>query len=177
MRSHETFSDLENYHVFNRGAHKLPIFTKREDYDRFLLLLFCLNRGDPVVMRDLLQKYRGETSVIFKELPRAGQLVNVLAYSLMPNHFHLILSQAREGGITTFMRKVLTSYTMYFNTKYDHSGVVFQGAFKSKHIDSEPYFRWIYSYVHLNPIDLVEPNWKEAGIRNPKKIRQHISTY
>ena len=66
---------------------------------------------------------------------------------------------------------------MYFNTKYEHSGVVFQGRFKSKHINNEPYFRYIFAYVHLNSLDLFEPDWKEKGVKNLKRTRQHINTY
>ena len=91
----------------------------------------------------------------------------------MPNHFHLLLRQKLPGGITKFMNKLGTGYSMYFNTKYDHSGVLSQGRFKSVHIDTEEYFRYIFSYVHLNPLVLVEPNW-EMGIWKDKSAAQEF---
>src|SRR3989344_2030506 len=93
-----------------------------------------------------------------------GSLVSVLAYCLMPNHFHLVLRQKNQDGITLFMRKLATAYAMYFNTKYDHSGVLFQCRYKSKHVNTDAYLRWIFSYVHLNPLEIIQPEWKERGI-------------
>lgn len=66
---------------------------------------------------------------------------------------------------------------MYFNTKYEHSGVLFQGRFKSNHVDSDAYFRHIFSYVHLNPVELTEKNWKEAGVRNKKHVTDFLDRY
>ena len=108
---------------------------------------------------------------------RTQKLVDVLAYALMPNHFHLVLKQKIDDGITKFMRKLATAYSMYFNIKYEHSGVLFQGRFKSSHINSGPYFRYIFSYVHLNPLELVEPDWKDGTIRNEKKARKFLADY
>lgn len=169
----------ETYHVYNRGAHKSAIFMNDSDYDRFLLLSFLCNSSAPVLVRDVLTKYRGRTSVnIFDEEPKPNSpLVSVLAYALMPNHYHFILRQIEDGGISAFMRKVGTAYTMYFNTKYDHSGVLTQGKFQSRHIDNEPYFRYIFSYVHLNPVDLVESDWENKGIRNKKQVRDFLNDY
>ena len=99
------------------------------------------------------------------------------AYALMPNHFHLVLAQKADEGISTFMKKLATAYAMYFNIVHEHSGVVFQGRFKSRHISSEPYYRWIFSYVHLNPVDLVEPGWKEQGVRDIPRVKRFIEAY
>ena len=66
---------------------------------------------------------------------------------------------------------------MYYNIKYERSGVLFEGRFKSSHIDTEPYFRWIFAYVHLNPVELVASKWKEEGIRNPHAVRTYLNDY
>lgn len=165
--------------MYNRGAHKGIIFTSDADYERFLLLLFLCNSSLPVNMRDVLEKYKGRTFVdVFRdEVKRESPLVSVLAYALMPNHFHLVLRQVVDNGISAFMRKVGTAYTMYFNTKYDHSGVLTQGKFKSNHINNEPYFRYIFSYVHLNPVDLVESDWEQRGIQNKTRVRDFLNEY
>lgn len=169
----------ETYHIYNRGAHKSAIFKSSRDYVRFQLLLFLCNGKKPIVVRDVLAKYKDRYSVkIFEHEPiEKTRLVSVLAYCLMPNHFHLVLRQEIDNGITTFMRKVGVAYSMHFNTKYDHSGVLFQGRYKSSHIDDESYFRYIFAYVHLNPIELIEPEWKERGIHHPRKVQDFLNTY
>jgi putative transposase len=164
----------EVYHVFNRGAHKQKIFLEERDYRRFQLNLHVANHTEPIVIREILesQKYKEP----FSGFRSDKSLVDILAYSLMPNHFHLILRQKTDGGISRFMRKTGVGYSMYYNVKYSHSGVLFQGRFQSRHIDNEAYFRWIFSYVHLNPIDLLIPSWEKARIA-PEKIKGFINTY
>ena len=168
----------ETYHVFNRGAHKSNLFKDEDDYRRFLLLMFLANRETSLNMRDLTSKYKGRTFAemfMFEEV--AKSLVDVLAYSLMPNHFHIVLQQKAEEGISSYMKKVATAYSMYFNLKYSHSGTLFQGRYKSSHIAEEPYYRWIFSYVHLNPIALREPKWEEQGILDPETVRSFLRGY
>jgi putative transposase len=168
----------ETYHIYNRGAHKQEIFKEIGDYYRFLYLLHLSNRTEPIVMRDILSKYRGRSSVeLFVTEQPDKSLVDVLAYCLMPNHFHIVLRQKAEDGITKFMGRVATGYSMYFNIKYGHSGTLFQGRFKSSHVSSESYFRYIFAYVHLNPLDLWVPNWKEKGIEDPGIARREMKKY
>jgi putative transposase len=173
----------ENYHIYNRGAHKQAIFTSEEDYRRFILLLYLYNTHHHVVMRDVISKYsakrfKGQSlAETFKHEYSDKSLVDILAYSLMPNHFHLVLRAKEDTGIQQFLQKVCVAYSMYFNTKYGHSGTLFQGRYKSKHIDSESYFRYIFAYVHLNPLDLLQSDWKKAGIRCAKKARAFLSEY
>lgn len=165
----------ETYHVFNRGAHKQPIFINDEDYKRFQISMHLANHGEPVLVRDVLEvkKYREP----FSGYPVDKSLVDVLAYCLMPNHFHLVLRQKSEQGVTRFMRKVCVGYSMYFNLKHEHSGTLFQGRFKSSHVNTDPYFKWIFSYVHLNPISIVDSEWKEKGIANPSKTTAFLRNY
>ncbi len=168
----------ETYHVYNRGAHKDLIFRSKKDYERLLLIFFLANSTDSVDIRLLLKRNKGRTFVqIIETELRGNPLVSVLAWTLMPNHFHFVLRQESEQGITRFMRKVMTGYTMYFNAKNNHSGVLFQGRFKSRHVGNEPYFRHIFSYVHLNPVALIEPLWEENGIENPEKVREFLHNY
>lgn len=168
----------ETYHVYNRGAHKQSIFTNKEDYDRFSLLLYLSNSKKPVYLRELLEKYRGRSSAdIFLGEKGGDRLVEVLSYCLMPNHFHLIVRQKEENGISIFMKKLATAYSMYFNTKYGHSGTLFQGRFKSSHVGTESYFRYIFAYVHLNPLDIFQPDWKEIGIKDVGRTRDFLTNY
>lgn len=168
----------ETYHVYNRGAHKNITFRSKDDYERLLLILFLANTTAPVDTRELFRKYKGRTSADIMDLEvRGNPLVSIMAWTLMPNHFHFVLQQEEDQGITRFMRKVITAYTMYFNAKHDHSGVLFQGRFKSRHVGTEPYFRYIFSYVHLNPVSLVEPLWEEKGIDSSDTVRKFLEAY
>src|SRR3989344_5441793 len=168
----------ETYHVYNRGAAKQPIFTTERDCDRFMSLLYLANSDKSINYRNVWSKYKGRSLTdFFREESRVPALVEVLAYALMPNHFHLVLRQKTDEGVTKFMRKLATGYSMYFNLIHQHSGVLFQGRFKSSHIGTDSYFRYIFSYVHLNPLDIVVPDWKDGAISNPNKARKFLADY
>jgi REP element-mobilizing transposase RayT len=129
-------------------------------------------------MRQLFTKYQGKpfADIFILEQPDKS-LVDVLAFSLLSNHFHLILRQKADHGISIFLKKMSTAYSMYFNTKYAHSGVLSQGPFKSKLVDDEAYFRYIFSYVHLNPLDIVEPSWKAGIFTHKEGVANFLATY
>ncbi len=168
----------ETYHIYNRGAGKQRIFTGGADYDRFMSLLYLANSNQSTNYRNVWSKYKGRSLTdFFKEEGRGPALVEVLAYALMPNHFHIVLKQKTDEGVTKFMRKLATGYSMYFNARYEHSGVLLQGRFKSSHIGTDPYFRYIFSYVHLNPLDIVMPGWKDGVIPSPNKARKFLADY
>jgi putative transposase len=170
------FAINEAYHVYNRGAHKQDIFTDSSDYQRFLFLLFIMNDTKGVRI-DRILSGRGLSSSVFVEEKPTKSLVDILSYALMPNHFHIVVRQKTEQGVSKFFKKVLTGYSMYFNTKYEHSGVLFQGPFKSRYIDNEAYFRWIFSYVHLNPLSIWESGWEEGGIKDIEGAKKFMNSY
>ena len=80
----------------------------------------------------------------------------------MPNHFHLLLHEKKEGGISEFMKKLLTAYAKYFNTKYQRTGSLYESTFKATHLDNDNYLQYIYFYINLNPIKLIFPHWKDG---------------
>lgn len=168
----------ETYHIFNRGAHKQAIFLDDSDYLRAQLLMYLHNGPQGIVMRDLQTKYIGRSYVeMFAREKSDKSLVDILAYCLMPNHLHIVIRQKAVSGVTTFMKKFSTAYSMYFNKKYEHSGTLFQGRFKSSHVDTDPYFKWIFPYVHLNPISLLDPNWREEGVTDVQKTSEFLNKY
>ena len=124
------------YHIYNRGIDGRDIFNEEKDYLRFIHCLYEFNDKRPALPYRWLFK---KEEVLNKKNP-GELLVNILCFCLMPNHFHLILQQIIEGGITKFMRKLGTGYTMYFNEKYERSGVLFQSKFKSILIETDEYF-------------------------------------
>jgi len=108
---------------------------------------------------------------------KGDQIVDIGAYCLMPNHFHIFIHERVEGGVSMFMEKLSTAYSMYFNKKNGRTGGLFEGTFKAKHIDSEPYFNWVFSYIHLNPVKLIDSGWKENGISDPVSARKFMKDY
>ncbi len=105
------------------------------------------------------------------------KLVNIGAYCLMPNHFHMIISGIEVGGISKFMQKLTTGYTMYFNKHHERSGSLFQGRYKAVHIDKDRYLKYLMVYIHLNPIKIIDSKWKEEGINNLKKSKDYLESY
>lgn len=167
------FSEGEYYHIYNRGVEKRNIFLDDYDYNRFVFLLFCSNDIKPFSYRDLKElKPRGLPSGKIK-----NNLVNIGAFCLMPNHFHLLIKETVEGGISKFMLKLSTAYTMYFNKKYERSGALFQGTFKAEHVDFDEYLKYLFSYIHLNPIKLIQSDWKDRGIEDIIKAKKYLNDY
>ena len=134
------------HHVYNRGTDKRTIFEDGEDYRRFLLYLNVLNDTQVESPNDFETLARRE-----HDAPLAERLVNIVAFCLMPNHYHLLLHERTPGGISKFMQRLSTAYTMYFNEKYERSGALFQGRFKSKLVDDDEYIIKVIDYIHLNP--------------------------
>ena len=141
------------------------VFSNEVDYQRFVALLLLSNSTKKIEFRNLLQKNRGASSIeVLRFAESSYEYVDVLGYSLMPNHIHLILKEKKLGGISTFMHKLITSYAMYFNIKNSRSGPLFTRPFRSRHVGDDTYLRWLFSYVHLNPLELSQPGWKTGNI-------------
>ena len=170
------FVEDELFHLFSRGVEKRKIFLERKDYDRFLALMYILNQENRFHVSNFLNKGGHRISDLYEE-ERSNSLVSILAYSLMPNHFHIVIKEIIENGISTFMSRLLTAYSMYFNIKHERSGSLFVHPFRSERISNERYFLWIFDYVHLNCLDLVEKGWKETGIKNRKKAQEFLENY
>ena len=136
------------YHIYNRGVEKRDIFLDKEDYAVFLnLLKRYLTSLDILAGSDLANsKIKIRIKKSFKEE------ISLLTFCLMPNHFHLLIHQKPERSITDFMRALVTSYSMYFNKKYDRVGSLFQDRFKAVIITTDEYLLHVSRYIHLNPI-------------------------
>ncbi len=169
MQRRVPFLKDEHYHIYNRGVDRGKIFRDQKDWERFQYLLYLSNSTQPLAF----SRVRGNVL----ERDRGDSLADILAYAMMPNHFHLIAREKKEGGISRFLEKFLTAYSMYFNTKYERSGPLFCKPSRAKHIDSDEYFRWVFAYVHLNPIDLFESDWKEKGLRDREKAKVFMRSY
>ncbi|MBI2630662.1 transposase [Candidatus Nomurabacteria bacterium] len=176
MQRKTPFIQGEHYHVYSRGVEKRKIFLNAKDYERFVALLYIMNQGAPFRMENFLRDKQKSIRNIFNE-KREKPLVSVLSYCLMPNHFHLILYEHTTGGISKFMGKLLTAYSMYFNTKFERSGPLLTRPFRSEHINNEPQYMYIFSYVHLNPLSINYKGWKENGIENKEEAEEFLEKY
>jgi putative transposase len=111
------------------------------------------------------------------EVEMGDPLIAIGAYCLMPNHFHILIKPLVENGVSTFMKKLSTSYSMYFNKRYERTGSLFEGKFKSQHVDSDEYLKYLFSYIHLNPLKLLDPDWKEKGLGNILGGEKYLDEY
>jgi putative transposase len=163
------------YHIYNRGTDKRVIFKDDHDYKRFLALLYLCNNSEAVDMRNY---FRGGPSFadLFK-IEKISTLVDIGAHCLIPNHFHILIFEKQNAGISTFMKKLATAYSMYFNQRYDRTGTLFEGSFKAKYVDNEVYFNWLFTYIHFNPLKILDPKWKENGIIDLEKTKSFLSNY
>jgi len=146
----------EYYHLYSRGVDRRAIFIDDNDRDRFVRLLYLCNGLKPVV-------YKTVQAFPLEEIDIGESLVAIGAYCLMPNHFHLLIKETTDGGVVKFMSKLLTAYSSYFNRKHERTGALFGSEFKASHIDNDEYLKYIFSYIHLNPAKLLDPEWRVHG--------------
>ena len=164
------FAIGEYYHLYNRGTEKRDIFLNTRDYERFQKSLYLMNGTKNIIFRELTEKDHYAINV-------GERLVSIGCYCLIPNHFHILVREKTEGGISQFMKKVGTAYSMYFNILNKRNGGLFQGKFKAKHINKDEYLNYLYAYIHLNPVKLLEPRWKEFGIKNFQKAKKYLQNF
>ena len=142
----------EYYHVFSRGSNRRPIFESKRDYRRALSLFEYYMVDEPLLKYSkwlvLSNKEREEKR---EEMKSMDTLVECLSYCFMPNHWHFLLKQIADGGISKFMGNFQNAYTRYFNTRHDRVGPLFQGRFKSVRIEDERQLLQVSRYIHLNP--------------------------
>ncbi len=167
------FSIDEFYHLYNRGVDKRVIFLDTHDYERFLKLLYLCNSNESVVMKEVEDLSFAE----ILNLKREQAIVDVGCFCLMPNHFHLLVREKKENGISVFIKKILTAYSMYFNKKYDRTGNLFEGPFRATHVDNDSYLKYLFAYIHLNPIKIINKNWLEKGIKKMVKEKDFVYNY
>ena len=176
------FVNDEIYHIVLRGIDSNLIFKNTDDYYRMIFSIYEFNSILPTTIRERrevinrFKKNRGPSSDVAM-VDERDKLVEILVFCFMPNHIHLLLRQIKENGITKFMAKVGTGYASYFNKKYQRKGYVFQNRFKDVYIKNNNQLKVIFTYIHSNPISLIEPNWKEAGIKDPKKVTEFLENY
>ncbi|MDQ5971384.1 MAG: REP-associated tyrosine transposase [Patescibacteria group bacterium] len=134
------------YHIYNRGVDKRDIFMTKQDLNRFVLSVKEFNTSKPT--KSLKERVSKKSGV--GPLEKSSPLVSIVCYCFNPNHFHFILKQNVDGGISEFLKRLLGGYTTYFNKVYNRTGALFQGRFKSHLIKNDQYFLKIRPYVNIN---------------------------
>jgi len=147
----------EYYHVFNRAVSKQVIFHDTRDYARFLFLILYFQSPLTFPQISRITKHFVKSSA-FDTLDAdkviEKRTVELISFCIMPNHFHLILKELDDGGISVYMQRILTSYSKYYNAKYVRSGHVFQGPYKAVHISDDQQLLYLSAYVHRNPREI-----------------------
>lgn len=172
-----------------RGVDGRKIFIDDEDRWYGIFGLYEFNTTEAIRIRRQREKreklkrelksHRGPASAEFRQVDndKKIKLVDILAFVFMPNHIHLLLKQLIPNGISIFIQKFGTGRVMHFNARHKRKGILFQNRFDAKHINGDEYLKTVFVYIHTNPISIIEPNWKENGIKNPKTAINFLEEY
>ncbi len=180
------FEQGKFYHLYDRGVEKRNIFNNDFDKWRFLQGMFLFNNKDSSfgVLHEIERKNKGRINFnLLKEFINQNRknrepLVRILADCLMPNHYHLLVEEIQENGISCFMQKLGTGYVKYFNIKYERVGSLFQSPFKATAIENDIYLQYILVYINvINPGQLIEPELKEKGVIDIEKVMNFAKNY
>jgi putative transposase len=168
-------------HTLNRGVDKRAIFLDEKDYFRFISDLYEFNNEESLntTYHAFARSYDIECRR-FKynkqELPRK-LLVDIHAFTLMPNHYHLMISPRVENGVSRFMHKLDMGYSKYFNMKNKRKGALFEGRYKGIPIVDQAHFIHLPYYIHCNPLDFFVPEWREREISNYMDALRFLESY
>lgn len=168
---------MEIYHVLNRGVDKRNIITNDHDRQRFVRDLYEMNDAQQV--KNLWYRAKNPFSDFVNHYDDRQRLVTIHGWCLMENHYHLLLSETRQGGLSTFLRKLNIGYANYFNERYEREGALFQGRTKKVLIERDAHFLWILHYIHFNALDFLRGagNWRAQCLISSNKALQWLEGY
>lgn len=151
------------YHIYNRGVDKRKIFLDNNDYYRFIHDLYEFNDIE------FAGKFSNKVSSVAQPpmIKQRELIIEILAFALMNNHFHLLVKQKKDNGISKFMHKLGTGYARYFNEKNKRKGSLFEGQFKVSEIKNDIHFKYLPHYIHLNPIKITS----DSATNNKNKLK------
>ena len=187
----EKVTTMGVYHVLNRGVDKRKIFLDKGDHLRFIHDLFEFNDIEPARnvgyyfsahQKQLAPEGCRQSIDVRRQYMQGKQaprklLVDILAFCLMPNHYHLMVRPHSEDGIALFMKKLNAGYAKYFNEKYEREGALFKGRYKLVSIQTNAHFVHISYYIHCNPLDLYAPSWRKREIESANRALHFLEQY
>ena len=164
------------YHLYQRGADKRPIFKDKRDYSRmYAVLKYYLQISPPMKFSKYLSCSKERNKIILKKTDKIITHLEIICFALMPNHFHLLVKQTKDNGISKYMKNISDSYTKYFNQKYKRNGALFQGPFKTVYIESDEQLWHLSRYIHLNPLtSFVVKNFQRLSEYEWSSLPQYI---
>lgn len=176
----EVISTGETYHIFNRSINSMQIFNHKYFCKRMQKLLWFYHFRDPGIKYSRYEKFPAEERLNFYySLVDQPPKIKILAYCLMPNHYHLLATQLTDGGISEFIKSLQSSFSQKYNHKTKRKGPVFLPQFKLVRIEDDNQLLHVQRYIHLNPltgylvksiVDLDKYNWSSWGkYMNPTK--------
>lgn len=175
----ETFAPGEYYHIFSRTISNVPIFKNLANLKRFKLALLMANSTNSTLAFQFLRNNKDISMKDILEIVNDGEkLVDVVCYSIMPDHYHLLLKELKENGISNFVRKCNVSISKYRNIREEKKGPVFESRFNARHVDSNKYLLHLSCYIHLNPLDvLIDRSWRKHGLKNWPVAKNKLLNY
>lgn len=175
----EKFVPGEYYHIYSRIILNTPEFKDNQVAERLALIFLVANSMKSSEIFQYLRNNNNSPQEKILEIVRQGEkIIDILCYSIMPDHYHLLLREKKENGIYRFMHKCNTSIAKYINVKKDRVGPLFESRFKAKHVDSNVYLLHLSAYIHLNPLDfLIGKTWREHKIRDWNSARKKLLGY
>ncbi len=156
--SRKVYIEDGHYHVYNRGVEKRKIFEDDQDYRVFLHLLKYYLSPTSQNAKHPIEESTDQTLIRPRPLANLHKEVDLLAYCLMPNHFHLLIKQITKNGMPKLIRSLASTYSMYFNKRYKRVGYLFQGRYKAALVTEDNYLLHLSRYIHLNPVKLTGPD-------------------
>ena len=169
-----SFVEGEIYHVCNKAIAGNRIFSDAANRHRFLETALLVNDLDPRQLEWRREQFRSSGKIGDHD---SSALIDTYALSLMPDHMHFLVRQKIEGGIPKFFQRLLNSFSKYYNIKHSRRGPLFIGPYKAVHIESDAQAAHIFTYIHGNPLDLVEPLWRGGIIGERNKAIKFLQEY
>lgn len=169
------FAVGEWFHCYTRTIDHSRPFVQSDFLERFLELLYLSNQKTYTPNIAVLRRTRLHAEMFSRS--RHEPLVSIGAYCVMPTHYHLLVRPVAEGGLSSFMQRVGTGITKYYNETHSRVGSLFISPFRAKHVGDDRYFRRVADYIHLNPVELVAPDWKKRKVTNIHAVAKSVNAY
>jgi len=175
----EKFVPEEYYHIYSRTILNIPEFKNYKNAKRLERAFLISNSTNSSEAFQLMRNDSNATiEDILKILENGEKLIDILCYVIMPDHYHLLVREIKDNGITNFVLKCNTSIAKYINIKNKRLGPLFESRFKSKHIDTNEYLLHLSLYIHLNPLDfLVGKEWREHSLKSWSSVKPKLLDY
>lgn len=176
MRDTE-FVPGEYYHIYNHGVEEREVFTSDFDFKRALVSFVAFNdeKDSP---SNLSRFVKNPAQLVNYYTPdKRRRIIDIIAYTILPTHYHIFVREKAEQGISRFMHRFSKGYSRYFNLKDKRDGTLWKSPFQARLIDNEDYFVHIISYIHLNILDLIGLQWREGEIEDWDKAASELSSY